>query len=438
MKKILFYILTFSITATLYAQDDVYPAPEYKGLLFIKNATIHVGNGQVINNGTIKVNNGKIVEVGTNIAIPADNAKVFDATGKNVYPGLILSSSQLGIKEIAGNAVKGSNDYEELGEYNTSVKSISAYNADSKITGTLRANGILLANVVPQGGLLPGISGVVQVDAWGPEDAAYKNDVGINFNMPNLLPRPRFGGGGGGFRQQQVEDPVKQGLERIEEVKDFFRQAKAYLAETTHKETNLKFEGLRPLFEKKEKFFAACNIVKQMLIAIDFAKEFGFDVVIVGGSDSWQIADLLKQNNIAVILNQEHNLPTAEDDDIDQPYKTPAMLQKAGVLFALNDDDENSRQRNLAFNAGTSIAYGLDKEEALKATTLNAAKILGIDDRTGSIEVGKDANIVICKGDIFDMRSSIVTEAFIQGRKVSLENKQTQLYERYKHKYNIK
>lgn len=437
MKKILIYIILFFLPAISFAQDDVYPAQAQTGIFFITNATIHTGTGQVISQGTIKVNNGKIEQVGAGIAVPAGNALVYDAQGKHVYPGLILCVSQLGIREIGGNAVRGSNDFAELGDYNTNIRSIVAYNADSKITGTLRANGILLANVVPQGGLLPGSSTVVQLDAWSPDDAAYRKDAGIHFNMPNLLfPRPR--GGGGLQRQQPAEDPVKLALNKIEEVKNFFREAKAYLAEATHKETNLKFEALRPLFEKKQKFFVHCNIVKQMLIAIDFVKEFGLDVVIVGGVDSWQIAGLLKQNNIAVILTQEHSLPVADDDDIDQPFKTPAMLQKAGVLFALNDDDETTRSRNLPFNAGTAISYGLDKEEAVKAVTLNAAKILGIDDRTGSIEAGKDANIVICEGDIFDMRTSIITHAFIQGRKVSLENKQTQLYERYKYKYGIK
>lgn len=435
MKKYIFFALSVFLTALAYAQDDVYPAPANKGVFYIKNATIHTGTGQVISQGIVKVNNDKIEQVGTGIAIPGD-AKVVDAQGKHVYPGLILSISQLGIQEIAGNAVKGSNDFSEIGDYNTNIRSITAYNADSRITGTLRANGILLANVVPQGGLLPGLSSVVQADAWSPLDAAYKKDVALHFNMPSLLTRSRFGGGGG-FQRQPAEDPVKQALARVEEVKNFFREAKAYLAETSHKETNLKFEALRPLFEKKQKFFVHCNIVKQMLIAIDFAKEFGFDVVIVGGSDSWQIAGLLKQNNIAVLLGAEHSLPTAEDDDIDQPFKTPAMLQQAGVLFAMYDDDETTRYRNLPFNVGTAISYGLDKEEALKAVTLNAARILGIDDRTGSIEAGKDANLVICQGDIFDMRSSIVTDAFIQGRKVSLENKQTQLYERYKHKYGL-
>ena len=436
MKKFLSIILSvFAFATTVFAQDDLYPAPENKGLFFIKNATLHVGNGQVIENATIQVNNGKIEKVGQDITVPADNAKVYDVKGKQVYPGLILSSSALGILEIGGNAVRGSNDYEELGDYNTNIRSIVAYNADSKIIGTLRANGILLANTVPQGSLLTGSSSVVQLDAWNYEDAVYKSDVGIFFKMPELLNRP--GGGFFGTPATPV-DVVKTGLEKIEKVRQFFRQAKGYLQEAIHTETNLKFEALRPLFEKRQKLFIQCDIVRQILVAIDFVKEFGFNVVLVGASECYQVADLLKQNNIAVILEQEHALPTAADDDVDQPFKTPAVLQKAGVLFALNDEDETTRYRNLSFNAGTAATYGLTKEEALSAITLNAAKILGIDDRTGSIEAGKDANIVVSEGDILDMKTSIVTDAFIQGRKVSLENKQTQLYERYKYKYGLK
>ncbi|MBD0298129.1 MAG: amidohydrolase family protein, partial [Flavisolibacter sp.] len=218
----------------------------------------------------------------------------------------------------------------------------------------------------------------------------------------------------------------------------FFREAKAYSATTSPEETNLKFAAVKGLFDKKQKLYIHANTVKQMLVALDFVREFNFDVVIVGGMDSWQIADVLKQNNVAVILNQVHTLPLLEDDDVDQPYKTPAMLQKAGVLFALNDNDGNTRSRNLAFNAGTACAYGLTKEQALQAITLNAAKVLGIDDRTGSIEVGKDANIIISTGDILDMKTSNVTDAFIQGRKIDLTDKQKQLNERYKQKYTQK
>ncbi|GMV78314.1 MAG: hypothetical protein AMXMBFR79_14450 [Chitinophagaceae bacterium] len=171
---------------------------------------------------------------------------------------------------------------------------------------------------------------------------------------------------------------------------------------------------------------------------MELAKEFEFVPVIVGGTDSWMIASYLKDNNVSVILNQMHSLPVMQDDDIDQPYKTPYLLQQAGVLFAIGDIDANSKGRNLLFNAGTAAAYGLSKEQALQAITSNTAKILGIDNRTGTLEKGKDANIVVSDGDLLDIKSSNVINAFIQGRAVSLDNKQKQLYERYKYKYGIK
>ena len=426
----------------LQAQESVYPAKEYKGKLYITNGTVHTGNGQVLENTTIEVNGGKIVQMGGNIPIPKDDVKVFDAKGKQVYPGLIMPSTDIGLVEIS-SGVRGSNDNVELGDYNSNVRSIVAYNTDSKFINVLKSNGILLASIAPEGGVISGSSTVVQFDAWNWEDAAYKMDGGIHLNMPSLLARAggRRGGGGGfpaGFPGAGAGDPTKAAYDKIDEIKSFFREAKAYLQESTHKETNLKLEAVKGLFDKKQKLFVHGNQVKQMLLAIDFIKEFGFDVVIVGGSESYQIADLLKQNNIAVILDSEHALPALDDDDVDQPYKTPAALQKAGVLFALNDTHGTSRYRNLSYNAGTAVTYGLTKEEALQAITLNAAKILGVADRTGSLEVGKDANIVIAEGDILDMKSSTVTHAFIQGRLVSLDNKQLQLYERYKHKYGIK
>jgi imidazolonepropionase-like amidohydrolase len=281
---------------------------------------------------------------------------------------------------------------------------------------------------------------VVQLDAWNWEDAAYKMDNAIHLTLPTFIARPRRFGGGGGGRMgagQPPTDPTKEALDKIEEIKAFFREARAYAGEPVHKETNLKFEAVKGLFTKQQKLFVHGDQVKQMLLAIDFAKEFGFDVTIVGASESWLIADLLKQNNISVILQQTNSLPTTEDDDYDQPFKTPAVLQKAGVLFAINDSHEETRYRNLMFNAGVAAAHGLSKEQALQAITLNSAKILGIDDRTGSLEPGKDANIVISAGDILDMRTSIIEHAFIRGREVSLDNKQTQLYHRYMTKYGL-
>jgi len=435
MKKIIFYTCCFFAVTNVAAQETILPAAAQKETIALTNATIHVGNGQVINNGTVVFKNGKITEVGASAS--TSGARIIDCKGKQIYPGLILTNVQVGLIEIP--AVRATEDASEIGEMNPSIRSLVAYNTDSKVINTLRTDGILLANIVPGGGLISGSSSVVQLDAWNWEDAAYKTDVGIHFRMPSLLNRTRGARGGGAQPGQQLAaDPVKRGLEQIENVKIFFREAKAYLAEPKHENTNLKFEAVKGLFDKKQKLFVHCNIVKEMLLAIDFAKEFGFDVVLVGAVDSWQIADLLKQNNIAVVLNQLHSLPTMVDDDIDQPFKTPFMLQKAGVLFSINDDDENSRSRNLPFNAGTASAYGLTKEEALSSITLNAATILGIADKTGSIETGKDANIVVSEGDILDMRTNIISNAFIQGRQVDLHNKQTQLAEKYETKYGIK
>jgi imidazolonepropionase-like amidohydrolase len=436
MKKILFSFLSLA-TLVASGQSNVYPAAKQSQPIAITGATIHIGNGQVVNNATVVMVDGKITAVGNNITIPT-GAQRIDAQGKHVYPGLILSASNLGLVEIS--SVRASSDVREIGDLNPDVRSITAYNVDSKIINTLRSNGVLLANVVPEGGMVSGTSSIVQLDAWTPQDAAYKADQGIHINMPLLMASPnrRFGGGGGPNAQQPPADPVKEGLDRVEKLKTFFKQAKAYNAEGSHDETNLKFQAVKGLFDKSQKLYVHANTVKQMLVALDFVKEFGFDMVIVGGSDSWQIADLLKQNNVSVILNQMHSLPTAEDDDVDQPYKTPGMLQKAGVTFAINDEDEQNRGRNLMFNAGTAATYGLTKEQALQAITLNAAKCLGIEKQTGSIEVGKDANIIISDGDILDMRTSQVTDAFIQGRKIDLNDKQKQLNERYLKRYGLK
>lgn len=430
-----FIVMFLAALMPVLAQDDIYPAKPYNGLLFIKNATIHIGNGQVVENGTIEVNAGKIVRVGKDIAIPADDVKVFDAKGKHVYPGLILSVSNLGLVEVP--TVRATSDVQEIGTINPSIRSIVAYNTDSKIINTVRSNGILLANIVPDGGVISGSSSVVQLDAWNWEDAAYKMDAGIHFRMPALFVRPNPFAAFLGIAAP-AGDPIKRSLEQIDQVKATLREAQAYAKQTGVKETNLKMQAMQGLFTRKQKFYIHCDVVKEMLVAIDFVKEFNLDVVIVGGSESWQIADLLKKYNIPVILNQMHSLPTLPDDDVDQPYKAAVYLQKAGVLYAINDEDGQHRGKNLPFNAGTAAAYGLSKEEALSAITLNAAKILGISDRAGSLEAGKDANIVVSEGDILDMRSSVITMAFIQGRQVDLNNKHTQLNERYKQKYGIK
>lgn len=423
MKKILILILiTFTFCVYSKAQATVYPTPPQKGTFALVHGTIHIGNGQIIEDGIIVITDGKITDV--RAYAPMANIKAIDCSGKQIYPGLISPVTILGLEEW--EAVRSTRDDRELGDLNPNIHSYIAYNTDSKVINTVRTNGILLANVIPNGGIISGASSVMQLDAWNWEDALYKRDGGIHLHIPYLV------------RFSQESNALKEGLEKMEEVKKFFRDAEAYYQEPKHEHVNLKLEAVKGLFDKTQTLFVHADLVKEMMIAIDFAKEFGFKTVIIGGADSWKITDQLKQNNIAVIVNRPHSMPVTQDDDVNLPYKTPYLLQQAGVLYCIMDDDEMSRYRNLPFNAGTAVAFGLTKEQALQAITFNTAKILGIDDRTGTIEKGKDANIVVSTGDILDMKTNNVVNAFIQGREISLDNKQKQLYEKYKYKYDLR
>lgn len=431
--RILAFLLITSI-GNLFAQGNIYPAPEYNGTIAITSGTIHVGNGEIIPNGTIIISNGRIQTVGgNNLGIPV-GAKLINANGKHVYPGLIAMSTNLGLAEIS--SINAGNDFAELGDMNPSVRTIMAYNAQSQIIPTIRSNGVLLAHIVPRGGIISGTSSIVQLDAWDWRDASYKMNNGIHLNMPALVNRPR---GFGGFNRntRSANDVLKEALNKIEDIRIFFREAKIYQQQIAPL-TNLKYDAVKGLFNKSQKLFVHCDLVKEMMMAIDFKKEFGFDMVIVGGADSWLMADVLKENEVPVILSEPHSLPSTPDDAVDQPYKTGAQLAQAGVLFSFAIENDNWQQRCIPFQAGTMAAYGLSKEDALKAISLNAAKILGIDQMTGSIEVGKDANIIISEGDVLDMKSSIITTALIKGREINLDNKQTQLFEKYKYKYGIK
>jgi imidazolonepropionase-like amidohydrolase len=433
MKKILFFVLA-TISFPSIAQENVYPAPKQNKAVLLKNAIVHIGNGKVLNNMQILMQQGIIVAIDKLVVAPAD-ANSIDCSGKHIYPGLIAPISALGLIELG--AVKASRDAYEFGDYNPNMRSIVAYNTDSKVINTVRSNGILLAQVVPQGGIISGSSSVVQLDAWNWEDAAYKTDIGIHIHIPNLVYRKPWWDD-----NAKDEDPefIKRATEKITGLKSFFSQAKAYHTKAKKDVINIKFESVKKLFTKEQKLFAHANTVKEILIAINIANEVGCELVIVGGIESYKITDVLKQYNVGVILNQPHSLPSRTDEAIDQPFTTASKLQQEGIVFSIfvGDEDGFWQVRNLPFQAGTLAAYGLTKEEALQSITLNAAKILGMADRTGSIEIGKDANIIISEGDILDMKSSKVTDAYIQGRAINLDNKQTQLFEKYKYKYNIK
>lgn len=207
------------------AQETVYPVGPQAGPIVITHATVHIGNGTVLTDASVSFDKGKITGVGASVS--TTGATVIDATGKQVYPGLIVPLSSLGLKEI-NSGVRGSNDFQEIGENNASIRTIVSYNTDSKVINVLRANGVLLAHVAPMGELIEGNSSIVQLDAWNYEDAAYKTDNGIFINMPSLIPRR---GGRGGFMRQPGGDMVKEAMNKIETLKTFFTEARAYLQE---------------------------------------------------------------------------------------------------------------------------------------------------------------------------------------------------------------
>lgn len=435
MKKILLSfggLLLSSILA--FGQANVIPSKPQAGPVIITGATIHVGNGQIINNGYITFNKGKITAIGEGSAPSVAGATIVDASGKQVYPGFICPITTLGLVEIEEGA-RGTVDDTETGDLNPHVRSLVAFNTDSKVIPTVRSNGILLAQPTPEGGIVSGQSSVMMLDGWNWEDAAYKKDIGIHITWP-VSRAGRGRRGGFALATPPAESPAEIAQRAIDNINNLFIQAQAYAAETRHTVTNIRLEAMRGLFNGTKKLFINADGAKEIQQAANFVKKYNLSAVIVGGKESYLVADVLKQNNIPVILKETQTLPDKDEDDVYLPYKLPKMLQDAGVLYGLTGIGF-WRQRNLPFEAGEAVGYGLTKEQALSMITLNNAKILGIDKTTGTLEAGKDANLFISTGDALDMLTLDVTAEYIQGRSISLDNLHKQLYKKFSGKYGI-
>ncbi|MEO5909996.1 MAG: amidohydrolase family protein [Pelobium sp.] len=432
MKKFIYQFLALSIATTAaFAQATISPAKKQSGTIAIVGGTIHVGNGKVIQNGTIIFSNGKITSVKEGSAVPQDIV-VIKADGKQIYPGFIAPVNDMGLVEV--ESVRATLDAQEVGSINPHVRSIIAYNTDSRIIPTVRSNGTLLSQPTPEGGTVSGTSSIVQLDAWNWEDAAYKMDMGVHFNWPTS--QQRGGGrrfGGPTLSEEQQKERYQN---QISELKNYFSQAKAYAA-TKPEVVNARFEAMAGLFSGTKKAFVNVDNQKDIIVAVKFLEEFGITPVLVGAADAVEITGFLKDHNIPVIMKESQALPGNNDDDVYLPYKTAKILHDAGILIAMSINGY-WQQRNLPFMAGTAAAYGLTKEEALATITSNTAKILGIDAITGTLEEGKDANIVISEGDALDQLTNRITQAYIQGRAIDLNNVQKQLYKKYADKYGIK
>ena len=428
MRTIIYSLMFLLIVVDISAQQT--PAKKQTEPISIEGATAHLGNGEIIENSLIMFSNGKIIFVGSSKTKIARVGKIIMASGQHIYPGFIAANSTLGLVEI--DAVKASSDVRETGIMNPHIRSMIAYNAESKVVESMRPNGVLMAQITPRGGTISGTSSVVQLDAWNWEDASIKNDDAIHINWPSSFTNGRWWLG-----EDPALKPDKNYLKKTEEITSFFKNAKQY-QNKKNPVKNLPFSSTKGLFLGSQKLFIHASGQREITDAVHMATDLGINnLVLVNGHEAEKVSDLLVKHNISVVLERPHRNPESEDHAYDYTYTIAKTLTDLGILVGIGMEGQMERMntRNLPFYAGTFAAHGLDKEDAVKLITNNAAKILGIDNKVGTLEVGKDATLFISKGDALDMRGNVLTEAFIQGRNISLESHQTKLWKRYSNKF---
>ena len=424
-------LIILSIVCVCIANAQQTPAEVQSKAVAIVGGTAHLGNNSIIQNSLIIFENGILQTVSEyNKTEDLSKMEVIDTKDQHIYPGFIVANSTLGLIEI--DAVRATDDDEELGNWNPHIRSLIAYNAESRVVESMRPNGVLLAQISPRGGRISGTSSIVQLDAWNWEDAVIKADDGIHLNWPSTFSRGRWWLG---------EDPGLKSnpkySSQTSEIEAYFNNAKAN-SNNAKAKLNLPLNAMRGLFDQSKTLYIHVNDEKGIVDAVEFSNSQGLSKsVIVGGYEAFKVANYLKENAISVLLNRVHSRPNHDDQDYDLPYKMAYLLVEAGVTVGLetSGDMERMNSRNLPFYAGTTVAHGLSKEQALQLITLNTAKILGIDSHYGSLEVGKSATLFISSGDALDMRTNNLTNAFIDGRNISLESHQTKLWKRYSKKY---
>ncbi len=397
----------------------------------LKGGVVHPVSGPDIPGGTVLIRDGKIAAVGAKVAVPSD-ARVVDVSGKHVYPSLFPAATQLGLVEI--NAVRATVDTAEIGEINPQARADYAMNFDSELLPVTRSAGVLVAGVTPIGGIVSGSAAAMKLEGWTREDATLKAPAAITVFWPSLRidrsPTAR----------ESVRLQEKKRDEAIEKLKNAFAEARAYAkakaAETKpgipRHDIDPKLEALLPAVEGQIPVLVVANSLSQIKAALAWAKEEGLKLVIGGGADAWRVAEELARANVPVILDPVIGLPARSDESYDAPFANAGLLAKAGVRVAINEGDA-AFVRNLAHHAATAMAYGLSREKALQAITLEPARILEVADRIGSLEPGKDATLFVSDGDIFDLRSRVVA-AYLDGRPLDLSDRHKRLYERYRNR----
>jgi len=408
------------------------PAPTQTKSVLLKGGTLHTGDGTVIDDAAVGFRDGSIDHVGHSYGTTAKYDTVISTEGLHIYPGLILPDNTLGLHEI--DLVNSTDDTEETGGMEPEVRALAAYNTDSRIIPTVRNNGVLIAQVAPRGGTIAGSSAVVRLDAWDNAEAPIRAVDGVHMSWPRAFERTGWWAEPGDTERSDGDERAK----RIQKIEDFFRTAAAYAGIRAHAVADPRMESMRGLFDGSLTLYVEADGAQEIQEAVLFANGIGVKrIVIKGGYDAWRVADLLLDKKVDVILRRLHSLPLRDDDDTDLPFRLPVLLKSKGVRFCLGyaGDMERMGGRNLAFTAGTAAAYGLEREAALQAITLDAARVLGIDKRYGSLTVGKSATLFVSTGDALDMRTNDVTHAFIDGRRIVLDDHQKMLYRQYRDRY---
>jgi imidazolonepropionase-like amidohydrolase len=403
----------------------------------IRNARIVTVTGAVIEKGTVVIANGKITALGATVSVPS-NAKVIDATGLSVYPGMIDSGTTLGLEEIG--SVAGGQDTSEIGDNNANIHVNVAINASSTHIPVTRVNGITSALTAPQGGQIAGQSALINLAGWNWKDMTLKTPVAMHINFPTTGFGGRGGGGFGGFQNpRSIPEMRREQDNQIENLKKVFNEAKAYgeAKDARAKDSSLpkldmdlKKEALIPVVRGQVPVVVEVQMARDIKKAIEFADEMKLKIIISGGVEAHKVADLLKAKNIPVIIGPILRFPVNEDDPYDAPFTNAGLLAKAGVKIAFQTGD-SAYSRNLPYHAGMAAAFGLPKEEALKAVTIYPAEIWGVADKIGSIEIGKVANLIVTDGDPLEILTQ-VKHLFINGHQVPLTSRHTELYEKYK------
>lgn len=425
--------LALLLTTSAFAQSIIPNSPGVKGTFAIRNATIVPVTSAPIANGTIVFSNGVITAIGASAAVPA-GATVIDGTGLFVYPGMIDSGSNVGLVEM--DSVAGTVDTTELGDFNPNAQAAVSINPHSELIPVTRVNGVTHIVSTPEGGIISGQSALIQLAGWTPKEMTVKAPAAMHIRFPRLRSAPVVDVP---QDEEAEKDLRKNYTKEVDKLRDVLRDAQAYAKASAARaasksverfDRDLLLEALVPVVEGREPVVMHANLARDIKAALAFADEFKLKVILAGAQDVGRVLDEVKKRNIPVILGPILALPQREDDPYDLLFTNAKTLYDAGIPFAIQTSDAHNT-RNLPYNASSCAAFGLPKEEALKAVTINAARIWGVADKLGSLEVGKNASLIMTDGDPLEMRTN-VKRVFIDGMDISMESRHTLLYEKFK------